>query len=199
MSTPPPAEVDEPEPDALDKIIAEKFPDASEAARLAVKQRAMKRHERIVKSEQHRQPPVRERIEQAPTVEALDMFRVAITVGIHRGTLNPSRKVLDQWHDALWGRLCSLILACQRPGEASTIYNHARSWPKSDGIAEMLEMVFNEHVKKLPNDLEWLAMHGVEVEGHPVRVKYGEGRLWGSAEPAPQRTKLFNLADDRQS
>jgi hypothetical protein len=165
MSTPPPAEVGEPEPDALDKLIAEKFPEASEEARLKVKQRAMKRHERIVKSEQHRQPPVRERIEQAPTVEALDMLRMAITLGLQRGTLTPQRKVLDQWHDALWGRLCALIIECKRPGEASAIYNHARSWPKADGIASMLEMVFNEHVKRLPNDAEWLLSQGIEIEG----------------------------------
>jgi hypothetical protein len=165
MSTPPPAEVGEPEPDALDKIIAEKFPAASEEARLKIKQQAIKRHERLVKSEQHRQPPVRERIESAPNVEALDMFRVAITVGIHRGTLNPSRKVLDQWHDALWGRLCSLIVATKRPGEANAIYNHAFTWPKSPGIAEMLEAVLAKHVAGLPSDAEWLLSQGIEIEG----------------------------------
>jgi hypothetical protein len=165
MSTPPPAEVGEPEPDALDKIIAERFPEATAEARLAIKQRAQKRHEHQQKSIAHRQAPVVSRIETAANVEALDMFRTAILLGLHRGTLDPSKKVLDRWHDALWGRLCSLIVATQRPADACYIYNYSRTWIKSEGIAEMIEAVFNKHVAGLPSDAQWLLLQGIEIEG----------------------------------
>ena len=161
----PPAEVGEPEPDELDKLIDKTFPDASPEAKAKVRARAIKRNQRKLESESHRQAPIVSRIEGCKNIEAVNLMRTAIAHGLHKGSLDPDRKTLDRWQNAVWGKVIQLMLQCERPGPLCYIYNSVRSWHKEPSVAQLLEHTFTTHIAKLPNDAQWLLQQGIEIEG----------------------------------
>ena len=113
----------------------------------------------------YKQPPISVRIAQAPNIEALGAARAALALGLHTGKLDPDRKTLQRWEDAIWQTVLRFMFEAKRPGDLCYVYNFVLRWDKPPAIAEMIERALELKAKVLPNDAEWLLSQGIEIEG----------------------------------
>lgn len=115
-------------------------------------------------------PSMLQRIENARSVEELNVLRLLITAGLVNDQLGgrefaPDERTVQKWARAQWDRALQLILTAPTGSELCYRYNFMFTWPKAEVTRQALEFAFQLKAPALPSIAQELLAQGIIIQG----------------------------------